>query len=137
MQTVQQTQFGDESNALEACLASLFNLKLSEVPQLSAHPDDEVPEVMEDRLYGFVRSRGFALYRVDDLEEFASQARLMGHYLVRGIVEINDEEGATGDEVEHWVIDRAGELAHDPHPGTRGLTQPVQVWLFVSRDPGP
>ena len=115
MTPVHQTRHGpDRGNCWQAAVASLLGLPLGVVPDFAQEPDPDGS--YED----FLRRRGLVGVRVP--RGCAPDA----YYLAKGPSE------ATGRP--HMVVMRAGELAHDPHEGRRGLSSVDEVHLVVPAD---
>lgn len=107
--------YGPEVDCLEACVAAVLELDLSEVPSFVSSGD------------------WFA-----DLAEFLARFDLQP--LSLNIAQIRDWKpagyrliwGWTERETFHSVVGWAGEMVHDPHPDKSGLLE-AEVWLlFVS-----
>lgn len=125
---VDQTIFvGDEKrkgNCVAACVASLFDLSLTEVPHFIDY--------------------GIALGDSDDVHAVSSGdhwwAMMVGFLAAKGVwpVELGSLSDAEPDEllmvagtsprgVLHQVIYRGGELWHDPHPSRDGVLDVQEV----------
>ena len=149
MKPVDQTLTGAPGGPLEelgncypACIASLLELPLSEVPhwyQLVGAGNTEAAHVMRD---AWLAERGLAILRLD-LKSLASCNEFVWSSLV-GVMGIfsgltNRHEGVVHAVVGTITKDAAGldwKLLHDPHPmrsGFRGLAQDVEV--FIQIDP--
>lgn len=121
---VTQTKFYDPNQAPEVCtgncteaaLASLFGMRLDEVPSMQGLAGSEYWEALE----AFVRSRGFALSMHPPSHYPA------GLYLADG-----PSERGCG----HFVVMRDGEMVHDPHPSRVGLLNVERVWSLTALDP--
>lgn len=121
---VTQTKFYDPSlppevctgNCTEAALASLFAIRLDEVPSMQGLTGSKYWNALED----FVRSRGYSL------SMRGSSYHPKGLYLADG-----PSERGCG----HFVVMQNGELAHDPHPSRAGLLHVENVWVLEALDP--
>ena len=122
MTPVDQTRFGvGNGNCLAACLASLLNLRLDQVPDVMAADD------WWEQLCGWARGLGWALIHLDSdgegLTWFWSQD---GYWIAGGPCERGGR---------HACVYQDGQLAHDPHPSRAGLLS-VDTWtLLVPLDP--
>lgn len=120
-----QTTFFDpeqpgKGNCAEACIASLFNIPLAEVPKFyDATSDDPVYRYWRN-LENFCFSRGYWLHRMDCEYIFE------GTYMVSG----TSARGCI-----HMVVYQNGKLLHDPHPSRKGVEKVTQTWLLVPLDP--
>lgn len=121
---VTQTKFYDPNqppdvctgNCTEAALASLFGLKLEDVPSMQGLVASEY----WDALKAFVRSRGYVLNMQDPSH------RPAGLYLA---------DGPSDRGCGHFVVMRDGEMVHDPHPSRAGLRKVERVWSLMVLDP--
>jgi len=105
MKAVQQTRFGyPDGNCHAACLASIFEIGIDEVPYFGI--DDE----WYDRFTDFMITR-FGLQPIDlDVETFdRSEWALVGYHLING-------KSPRGD-FHHSIVGLGGEPIHDPYPG--------------------
>lgn len=117
---VYQTNFSvPGGNCLQACLASLFELPLEEVPDFANLGSDDWWTQCQDWCY-----KKFGVYPIHThLAGSRDATMLHGYYLI------------TLDEGIHAVVARGGEVVHDPFPlsreDNRGLI-PCGYILFVS-----
>ena len=130
MKPVHQTQFaapaegepGDPKttgNCTAACIASMLELNLADVPNFAVRPEGEWwPWMLQ-----WLTDRGW--YAI----AFPGHFPYPGYYLVSG----NSPRG----DFKHLVVYCAGELVHDPHPSGAGIDgEPIDQWLLVPLDPG-
>ncbi len=121
---ITQTKFYDPSqpqnvctgNCTEAALASLFGIKLDEVPSMQGLADSDY----WDALDAFVASRGY------DLSMQPPSYRPAGLYLA---------DGPSARGCGHFVVMRDGDVVHDPHPSRAGLLRVENVWVLMPLDP--
>lgn len=130
MKPVHQTQFyvppkgegGDPlkvGNCMAACVASVLELDLDDVPNFAANP----PDTYWLSFIEWLMERGW--YAVC----FEGTFPYPGYYMVSG-------DSPRGD-FKHLVVYCDDELAHDPHPSGDGLRgDPIDQWLLVPLDPG-
>lgn len=118
-----QDQFADESNprkgnCVQAALASLLGLRLTEVPNFVFEHGGQ----WFGAFRAWLDSRGFDVMRVDPRCTFT------GYYLVVG-------ESPRG--TIHMVVYRDGVLHHDPHPSDGGLRAGSirEVYVLLPQDP--
>jgi len=103
-------------NCMQAAVASLFGLPLSDVPNFAEAGDRKAHLA----LLNFAQS-----YRFDLTYEASAKSR-EGLYLACGPT----ERGTS-----HMVVYRDGKLWHDPHPSRAGLTSVEFVYIVEPLDP--
>jgi len=111
-----QTKFGSEGNCMSACLATLLECHIEDIPCLHGHKNWR--KALNDWM---IPNHGFYLISVianDDLFE-RTQGSLV---IVAG-------ESMRG--VNHAVIYKNGELWHDPHPEKTGIKDAEEMDLLV------
>lgn len=106
---VMQNQFGDKGNCFSACLASLFELSINDVPNFYDVSNDPVEWWCAVR--DWLKIRGFGimsihLHNPEILKDFE------GYFIVCG-------ESSRG--LQHATIYKNGEMYHDPHPANMGI----------------
>lgn len=113
----------DTDDCFRACVASLFELSLADVPHFIR--DEAWPECVNT----WLRERGVPI-RAIPLDGGREIITFLGD--VRIII-----TGFSPRDVRHAVIARGKKLEHDPHPSRAGITwdHRVTVWLFVPVDP--
>ena len=120
---VYQTDFGcGRGNCLQACIASILELPLEDVPHFSL--EEEWREARDNFL------KQFDLYMI---EVDAEACRKIGHHLYGYHIIAGPAPGQPYDGLWHAVVGYNGEIVHDPHPKSRGLEKEVQWDIFVSR----
>lgn len=130
MEQVFQTDFGPDGNCMSACLATLFELPISAVPNFY-HVAGHDPEKWWNAISDWLRPHGYGLLIATVTSEYL--ARLDGALIVGG----TSPRG-----VQHAVIYVDGKLWHDPHPDGGGVTDPLDVTViyplhgFPHPDPG-
>jgi hypothetical protein len=118
-----QTKFNSEGNCFAACIASLLECDINEVPFLGK---EESWEDYELRLNDFLKQRYqlFVYVAEYDLEQY--------EYFFQ--VDLKDTYYIVGGDAErghyHAVVYKNGQLAHDPHPSGVGLLNVQTVYLF-------
>jgi len=124
MKPVDQTIFGDGSNGavpgncFAACVASLFELPVEEVPHFVAIGGNEFWNVMLE----WMRPRGF----------YAISVPYSPHFYTP-VITIVSGRGPRG--FDHSVLWQNGQMIHDPHPSRAGLLEPVYEEYVVALDP--
>ena len=122
MKPVYQTIFGSPSgNCLQACIASILNLPLSEVPNFMERPGDEWLQAMDEFLY----KCGLQAVRIVPHDHFEAH----GFHLISG-------PSPRGD-YWHSIVGFDGSPVHDPYPDGKCELVSEETWtLFVALDPG-
>lgn len=106
----------ERGNCLQAAIASLFEVDLVEVPHFVAHED------WWGCLDGWLAERNLLAVWVKD-----------GHEIPWGIDYLAVGTSPRG-SFKHVVIERNGELVHDPHPSGDGLVEREGIYYLVARD---
>lgn len=130
----QEITTGDAGDCLSACLATLLELEIGEVPKFRR---DHGPEgMMPAARTWLAENYGFSLLRVclkttrsDRLESAPGQLCIAGG------------RSPVAGGLYHAVVGRIGddgfELLHDPHPEGLGiLGEPLALYFLVPVDPG-
>ena len=117
-----QTRFGEEGNCFAACVASILEVSIDEVPWL------EDPENWQDysfRLNNYLKEKHdqklFA-FEFDALTNHYPDALTDGFYIVSGKI-----EGG----LEHSVVYKNGELVHDSNPKKNKIIKLEYIYLFI------
>lgn len=122
MKPVRQTKFGpDEGNCLPACIASIFEISLDDVPNFHENQNDFG---WLDRLNEWVARYGLSAICVDATNDF----RIDDAYV---ILSGKSPRG----KFLHAVVWKDGKIIHDPHPDNTGLETWSDFIVFVVRDP--
>ena len=119
MKPVMQTQFGLQGNCLSACIASLLELTIEEVPNFhegvapgAPQDDPEGCKIFWANVHRFINSKGFGMFHMVNETATALQEIMGGYFLVGG----KSPRGYS-----HSVIWTKNGLAHDPHPEGGGV----------------
>lgn len=113
MKPVNQTKFGEEGNCLQACIASLLELKLEDVP--------EFPHTNQfNYLQRFMRQHGLQPVAKDMI---AFNYPYNVYYLLWG----KSPRGFM-----HSVVAWNGKTVHDPHPEGGGLVTVEFGVVFIA-----
>lgn len=136
MKPVQQTIIDkDKGNCLSACLASLLELPLEEVPNFVWHFKNN----FGDAVQLWLRARGFAWLRIRMPKEIKTGDDIRFHALPE-VLCLATGKSPRGDYF-HSVVGRITgghnfELVHDPHPSGKGLDgMPTCVEFLIPVDP--
>jgi len=118
-QTILDPEKGD---CVPACVASVLEIPISEVPHVCLLYEDEWVRHLND----FLRQYGVYLVSMPAnlLEEVA--VPLFGYHLMGG-------PSVRG--VKHCVVGKDGRLVHDPHPSRAGLLEIEFYDVFVTTNP--
>jgi len=118
MKPVYQTKFGERSgNCLSACLASLLEIPLEDIPDFGWHSD------WYEKFTDFMKK--FNLQPLDVDLENGGDWRPDGYYIVNG----HSQRG-----IMHSVIYKGDTLVHDPYPDGVGV-MPMSCTIFLVIDP--
>jgi len=117
MKPVMQTMFGgpgskDEGNCFPACLASLLEIPLEDVPHFHKKYDDDDAHI---HIVKWLLSHG-RIYVAFDAEMFDKHC---GPIMDTGSYYIAGGDGGRG--FNHCAIYQRRKLIHDPHPKGKGL----------------
>jgi hypothetical protein len=118
MRRVYQTKFHPEGNCLQACLASIFDLDLEEVPEFGI--EDGWFEEFEDWCV-----ERFGLQPIDiDIPSTGEFFTPIGLHMING-------KSPRGDW-NHAVVADSGDIIHDPYPeGNRVLENRKTYTVFI------
>ena len=124
---VDQDRFGlPDGNCLAACVASLLELPLAEVPHFAG-------ERWRADLDEWLRARGlWALMFVPGAATSLAEASAWLDATVSGFCIVS---GQAARGLLHATVWRGGDLVHDPHPDRAGLLDVEDVIVLVPIDP--
>lgn len=126
MKPVMQDAFGrDDGNCFSACLASIFEVPLNEVPNFFITAGDEATAWWA-AVREWLRPRGFGIMALQLNDDDRLLDEVDGWLIVTG-------ESSRG--IHHATIWRDGKMAHDPHPSQCGIRRPLFVNLVYPLDP--
>lgn len=106
---------GRKGNCLQAAIASIVERPLSEVPHFAAIEDD----TWWDQTCKFLNDNGYNIFDCSKEE--------LPHIKENFVLVVGKSPRGVG--VNHSVIYKNGELAHDPHPSHKGVTE--VIWCAV------
>lgn len=136
MKEVKQTIIDtDRGNCLSACLASILELDIEEVPNFVWHFKNE----FDDAVQLWLAARGYAWLRIRMPKEIKTGDDIRFHALPR-VLCLATGKSPRGDyyhSVVGEIVDGYNfRLVHDPHPDGTGLDgPPVCVEFLIPRDP--
>jgi len=119
MTPIDQNNFGKIGNCLTACLASMFDLKLEEVPNFWKEPETNDKQFWEN-VYAWLARMGYTGIIVP----WRYTNHVDGHLIVMGFSPRGNW---------HATIWRDNQLIHDPHPEKTGLEEPKQCFLIFKK----
>lgn len=124
MRPTDQTTFGDkQGNCFAACIASVLELPLEDVPNFCV----VYPDTWYDELNAWLHERGmFAMGFSAPTAEFFREHMRDAWCIVSG-------PAARG--CDHATVWRNGALQHDPHPSRAGIISAKDVIVFGLLDP--
>ncbi|HEX7866574.1 MAG TPA: hypothetical protein VF555_16580 [Variovorax sp.] len=126
MKPVMQDTFGrDDGNCFSACLASIFEVPLSEVPNFFLTAGDEA-NAWWAAVRDWLRPRGFGVIGLQLGDEVGLLDEFEGWLIVTG-------ESAR--DIHHATIWRDGKMVHDPHPSQCGIRHPQWINVLYPLDP--
>jgi len=122
---IHQTTFGDGSdgtepgNCMSACLASVLDVPLDDVPNFAAKGAR-----YWDEMQRWLHARGLFLFELKVPPDQTPGTPDDLHYIASGV----SPRG-----IRHAVIMREGRLVHDPHPSGTGLTTPPDHFYPIAK----
>ena len=132
MKPVFQTMFGKEDgDCHRASIASLFNLKIEQVPHFRLFPD----EVWSYVLSGFLWGLGYDW----DENGCTNSHQLSQCESINGYFEACVPSGNHSELTHSVIINRKGVVVHDPHPEQSWVNKNVlrsgdlQHWMIIKK----
>lgn len=131
MKPVKQTIFGDgengnkAGNCLSACLASILEIPIEEVPVFSAMGDDWFKNLFEwlksknCEYHGCARGTWILHYTTG----------IDGYFIVNGLSPRAGIDGNSS-KMRHSVIFHKGKMVFDPHPSDAGLMSMDEAYMI-------
>lgn len=125
MKPVMQTEFGERGDCVRACVASILELKVEDVPHFLLDDDGEIDEDgATGRLVNWLALRNKRLRHVWVWPGFHKCLRPICYCMGAG-------KSPRGITAGHMVVYQGGVLAHDPHPDGQGLDGGPEEYLFI------
>lgn len=128
MKPVDQTTFGfPGGNCFSACVASLLEIPIDEVPYfMGDHLEDDGGAWFE-RFNAWLRERGWwsVCFKLD------SDWRPAGYHILSG----KSPRAGERRYALHSVVALGGDIVHDPHPDRDGIKSHDDVCLLIPMDP--
>lgn len=128
MKPIKQSSFGTEmGNCFSACIASLLELPLEEVPNFCADKEGWPRNAID-----WLRNRGYAFIGMpyDDVPKevaIRDMQQFGGYFIVSGTSPRFD--------CLHSVLYKDGKLIHDPHPDGDGVETIEYIEVLAAHDP--
>lgn len=123
-----QTKFGKQGNCLAACVSSLIDLDINEVPNVEVLFDIENAVTLQDGeplwgvvLFEFLKSKGYT-WRQATEEEIKNPPK------GKPFLCIGESRNIPG--VNHAVIYQDGKLFHDPNPFVKGISKIISLQVI-------
>lgn len=114
MKPVDQTKFGKGvGNCMMACIASILEIPLEDVPEIELQYADYIERYYAWRAW--FRSRGFGYLPFDVTEPDADVIMRWDGYTIGS--------GDNPDGISHAVVCYDEEVVHDPNPSRRGIVK--------------
>ncbi len=113
----------EQGNCMAACLASLFELELSEVPDFAG-------KIVNGKWYVILNV--WLAKRNLELSFYPAKGTvppMQGYYMlaVKSTTLKNPDDG-------HMVIAQNGQVVHDPNPNAKAVGEKEDLWLFTPID---
>ncbi len=119
-----QTVQGKHGNCFSACLASLFECGIEEVPNFYDIAGDD-DALWWGAVRDWLRVKGFGIMTLE-LKDSSFVGMFEGWFIVCG-------KSSRG--LDHATLWHGGEMKHDPHPTNEGIAIPDCVDLIYPLDP--
>lgn len=121
---VEQTNISpNKGNCLAACLASILEINLQDVPDMTGQKLTSQLKILNRWL---VENFGMYVFLVDA----ALKWKPYGYHLIGG------NSATFGGDAGHVVVGYSGRMVFDPNPNKKGLGSILEYWVFVQADPG-
>jgi hypothetical protein len=119
---VDQTTFGiPGGNCFSACVASILELPIEDVPYFMDAPEDKWFGAFEP----WLAARGY----------YALYVEVIDGWTPRGLHILSGSMSRRRNAPEHSVVARGSEIVHDPHPDRPGLAKRTHICLIIPLDP--
>lgn len=128
MKAVDQTTFGfPGGNCFSACVASLLEISLADVPYFMSETLDDDGGAWFDRFQAWLKPRGFwaVCFKLPD------QWRPEGLCILSG----KSPRELANPKALHSVVAIGGRVVHDPHPSRDGIRSQDDVVILIPLDP--
>lgn len=128
MKPVDQTKFGEEGNCLAACIASILELPIEEVPDAN-----ELHKNGMNWLIGLCNwLKQYNLWYMElKVDEYRQPIGVRAFWLPPTYHLINGDSPRNV-SAGHSVVGYQGKIVHDPHPDKTGLTNITEYGLLLA-----
>ena len=134
MKPIMQTDLTFETgNCGEACVASILEIELSDIPSLHNPDDPSDGNFYCKNLRNFLDKFGLSYIDLRVLDEHDPADFLKDCW----IIATGPSPRGTKDWHRHAVVWRNGKIIHDPHPNNEGLKEIEMYGIFIKRNPAP
>lgn len=131
MRPVDQTVFTvPGGNCFSACVATLLELELDDVPYFMGDEPPDQPSEWFERFAGWLARFGF--YPLYCALGGDNRWRPHGLHILSGL---SPRAAELGETWQHCVVARGTEIIHDPHPSRAGVLSHDDVVVLVPFDP--
>lgn len=138
MKPVFQDKFGFNGNCMAACVASILELPLRDVPNFVAECKDDNDSSWFGKFWGFMRQHGFEIipyhlvgYNHETNTEFDRTLdfdNLPEH--LKDVYPYHLACGPAARGFEHATVGWRDQIVHDPHPSRAGLIKVVEYYFL-------
>ena len=129
---IKQTDLTFETgNCGEACIASILEIELSDIPSLQNPDDPSDGHTYCRNLRNFLNQFGLSYIDV----EMANGHHATEFFKDCWIIATGTSPRATEDWHKHAVVWKNGKIIHDPHPSKKGLKKIEMYGVFIERNP--
>ena len=112
---------GIHGDCMRACVASILNLPISEVPHFGEGDALHNAEIYWNNLANYLATKGLFHLELNSFDLEISKCPTDIYHLIYG---------KTIRGTEHATVGRNGELIHVPHPSKAGLVGNKEDWTF-------
>ena len=132
MKPIMQTDTSfDTGNCGEACLASILEIKLTDIPQLHDPDDVQNGHIYCKNLRKFVRQFGLSYIDVAMNEGHEPEDFFRDCWVIAS----GPSPRGTEEWHRHAVVWRNGKIIHDPHPSQAGIENIEMYGIFIELAP--
>ena len=123
-----QTKIGINGNCFAACIASIFEIKIIEAPNLMPEPltdGDTQTDILNKWLYN---------YNLKYIEIGVAPIKKVVD-LLNGVYHVIIGRSPLNKNLDHCVVGCGGIIIHDPHPDEIGIEGFKKFGIFISLNP--
>lgn len=131
MKPVKQTKFGMEGNCFAACLASILEMNLEDLPDLMPH--DKITNVEQEKILNkWLEPFGLFYKEIRCHESMLSEYFPGIYHTIIGSSPRLDHNK----DLSHVVVGLEGKMVHDPHPDNKAPLGLLSYGIFIAKDAG-